>query len=75
MSEQKEEVKKEKERKKYSRYAGMAYELVGVMIVGAIAGHYLDKWAENETSYWTAGLLVFLLVSYFIKLYYALIKE
>ncbi len=56
----------------HMRYISMAYEIFGLLLFAGILGHYLDKYFATPKPYWTAGLLLFFLITWFIKLYYTL---
>jgi len=66
--------KKKEKADSYMRYSGMAFELVGILVVGVFVGKKLDAWMGNETAYATLGLLVFFLIAYFFRIYYTLVK-
>ncbi len=59
----------------YLRYSGIGFQLIGLMTIGYFLGQYFDKKAENETSYYTAGLILFLLCIYLIRLVRSLIND
>jgi F0F1-type ATP synthase assembly protein I len=63
-----------KEARSYMKYAGMAYEIIGILVVAALIGTQLDKWLYPGESYFTAALLVLFLIGYLVKLYFSLIK-
>lgn len=56
----------------HTRYISLAYELFGLLLVAGFLGHYLDQKFETTRPYWTAGCLIFFLITWFIKLYYML---
>lgn len=58
----------------YMRYSGMAFELVGLLVVAVLLGGKLDAWMGNEVRYITLALLFLFLIGYFIRIYYSLTK-
>lgn len=59
----------------YLRYSGIGFQLVGLMLVGYFIGQHFDKKSENETPYYTAGLMLLLLCIYLIQLVRGLMKD
>ncbi len=56
---------------KYIVFAGIGFELVGLIIVSVIAGEYLDtKWPSKGL--WVAGLILLSLVGWMIQLVFML---
>lgn len=66
---------KNKKLQSYLRYSGIGFQLLGLILVGYFLGQYFDKKADNETPYYTAGLILFLLSAYLIKLVRDLIRN
>ncbi len=54
--------------KNYMRYSGMAFQIVGYIIVGIFLGKQLDKYFETSKPIFTALLSVVFLIAYFVKL-------
>ena len=50
------------------RYSGMAFQMVGYIVVGIFLGKQLDKYFETARPVFTALLSVVFLVVYFVKL-------
>jgi len=53
----------------YLKYSGMAFQMGAIILVGAIAGQKLDKYAHTTQPWFT---LVFSLLSIFAALYVSL---
>lgn len=52
----------------YLKYSGLGFQFIAVILLGGFAGRFLDRKFENETPYFTAGLILFFLIAYLIKL-------
>lgn len=59
----------------YLKYSGLGFQLIAVILAGAFAGRFLDRKLENETPYFTAGLIMFFLIAYLVKLVRDLNRE
>ncbi|MBC3540567.1 AtpZ/AtpI family protein [Rufibacter sediminis] len=44
--------------KPYLKYSGLAFQMIAVMSVAAVGGRKLDAYFQNDTPWWTLGLLV-----------------
>ncbi len=59
----------------YLKYSGLAFQMFVLLLIAVYAGQWLDNKFDFQRPYLTALLLIFALLSYFIKLYYDLIKK
>ena len=59
----------------YLKYSGIGFQLIAVILIGVFVGKYLDKRFQNDTPYFTAGLILVLLVVFLIKLIHDLSAE
>ena len=66
--------KKSSGAKEYMRYSGMAFELIGLMVIAILAGKKIDQWLHFDTAYGTLSLLILFLIAYFVRVYYSLMK-
>ena len=39
---------KKKQFNSYARYSGMAFQMLGIILTGAFAGFFLDKWLHTR---------------------------
>ncbi|RNI23514.1 AtpZ/AtpI family protein [Rufibacter latericius] len=44
--------------KPYLKYSGLAFQMIVVMGLAAVGGRKLDAHFQNDTPWWTLGLLV-----------------
>lgn len=58
---------------KYIVFAGVGFELVGLIVVSVYAGEYLEKIRPTK-GLWVAGLILLSLVGWMIQLWYMLKK-
>lgn len=56
---------------KYIVFAGVGFELVGLIVIGVYAGEYLEQ-IKPTKGLWVAGLIVLSLVGWMIQLVYML---
>lgn len=61
--EEKPEHKKPEQRrhdsiKPYVKYSGMAFQMIGALVIAAFAGRKLDAYVGNEKPWFTIGLLL-----------------
>jgi F0F1-type ATP synthase assembly protein I len=47
--------------KNYLKYSGMGFQLIAALLLGILAGNYLDKYFQNETPFATLFCLLFML--------------
>jgi branched-subunit amino acid transport protein len=59
----------------YLKYSGIAFQLVGLLIVSIFLGKKIDAWLETEKAYFTALLVILVFSVYMYKLYIDLMKE
>jgi len=53
----------------FLKYTGLAFQLIGVILIGYLAGNYIDNtFNPGKTKYWTAGLILILLLAYLYKI-------
>jgi hypothetical protein len=57
--------------KPYLKYSGLAFQMIVVMSVAAIGGRKLDAYFQNDTPWWTLGLLV---VAVFATMYSVIVS-
>ena len=60
---------------RYLKYSGMVFQLFVLLLIAAWGGKKLDQHFGNETPYFTAGLLIFALIGYLVKLGVDLSRE
>jgi F0F1-type ATP synthase assembly protein I len=58
---------------KYIVFAGVGFELVGLIVVSVYAGEYLEQIKQTK-GLWVAGLILLSLVGWMIQLVYMLKK-
>jgi len=69
------ESKKQKPINNYAKYSGLATQLLVLLLISAWIGKKLDaRWGEDN-KYFTAFLMVTVLVAYFYKLFKELESE
>ena len=56
----------------YLRYTGMAFQLLVLLLFGAWLGGKADRYFNSSEPYFTAGILLFFLIAYLVKIYYDL---
>jgi ATP synthase protein I len=44
--------------KPYLKYSGLAFQMIGIMVLAALGGRKLDAYFGNDTPWWTLGLLL-----------------
>ena len=44
--------------KPYVKYSGMAFQMIGALVLAALAGRWLDGYVENEKPWFTIVLLL-----------------
>jgi len=49
---------KDSQLKPYLKYSGLAFQMIAIMGVAAWGGRKLDAHFQNETPWWTLGLLL-----------------
>jgi len=59
----------------YLKYSGMVMQLFVLLFLAAFAGIKLDARMGNETQFITAGLVLFAVIVYLIKIYFDLTKN
>ncbi|PRY14822.1 putative F0F1-ATPase subunit (Ca2+/Mg2+ transporter) [Pontibacter ummariensis] len=52
------EERREEGIKPYVKYSGMAFQMIGVLVVVALAGRKLDEYVGNEKPWFTIALLL-----------------
>ena len=57
------------------KYSGIAFQLVGLLLVSIFLGKKIDSWLGNEKAYCTALLIILVFSAYMYKLYIELMKE
>ena len=60
--------KKKKTLNAYARYSSIAFQMVGIMLAGALGGRELDRWLEMQFPVFTLTLtiLAVILAIYFV---------
>ncbi|AKD05538.1 AtpZ/AtpI family protein [Pontibacter korlensis] len=56
--EQKPEQRRQESIKPYVKYSGMAFQMIGALVVAAFAGRKLDAYMGNEKPWFTIALLL-----------------
>ena len=54
----------------YTRYTGMAFELLAIILVMVFMGRKIDQWMHNSRPIALALLVLVGMVGYMIKIYY-----
>lgn len=54
----------------YTRYTGMAFELLAMILVMVFIGRKIDQWMHNSRPIALALLVLVGMVGYMIKIYY-----
>ena len=54
----KEQIKKSKRIRQYSKYTGLPYQLLGFICVFGFIGYKLDQYFQNQNYYITAFLII-----------------
>ena len=49
--------------KPYVKYSGMAFQMIGALVLAAFAGRKLDEYAGNQKPWFTIGLLLLAVVA------------
>jgi len=72
----KDREKRNKTIRSYAKYSGLAYQLVGLVVVSLFIGLKADKYFGNtENNYITAILVIVVFFAYMYRLYIILIKN
>ena len=58
--------------KSYVKYSGLAYQLIGLLVVAIFLGLKADAYMGNEKEYITALACILVLFSFFYKVYVSL---
>ncbi|GAA4310833.1 AtpZ/AtpI family protein [Nibribacter koreensis] len=53
-----ENKRQESQAKPYLKYSGLAFQMIGIMVLAALGGRKLDAYFGNDTPWWTLGLLL-----------------
>lgn len=61
--------------KSYLRYSGLAFQMIGAMVLAAWAGTKLDDWMGNENPWMTIVLLVVAVVASMVLVILSLNKK
>lgn len=56
--EQKPEQRRQQNIKPYVKYSGMAFQMIGALVLAAFAGRWLDDYAGNDKPWFTIVLLL-----------------
>ena len=59
----------------YLKYSNIAFQLIGLILLGYWIGNWVDGKTGTEKPYWTAGIIVFLIMAFLISTIYNLIKD
>ncbi|GGK83680.1 hypothetical protein GCM10011405_34450 [Rufibacter glacialis] len=57
--------------KPYLKYSGLAFQMIAVITLAAVGGRKLDAHFQNETPWWTLGLLI---VAVFASVYSVIVS-
>ncbi|KAA6431057.1 AtpZ/AtpI family protein [Rufibacter glacialis] len=63
--------KKNSQVKPYLKYSGLAFQMIAVITLAAVGGRKLDAHFQNETPWWTLGLLI---VAVFASVYSVIVS-
>lgn len=66
---------KPKKTNSYLKYSGLAFQLVGLLLVSIFLGKKVDQWVGTEKAYFTALLVILVFSGYMYKLYIELMKQ
>ncbi|GAB3824148.1 AtpZ/AtpI family protein [Pontibacter rugosus] len=61
--EKKPEQQRQDNIKPYVKYSGMAFQMIGALVVAAFAGKALDAYVGNQKPWFTVGLLLIAVVA------------
>lgn len=61
-------IRKTSEVNAYMRYAGLAFQIFGILAIGAMAGQWLDKKLSLSQPWMTIFLVVFLFIGIIYKI-------
>ena len=56
--EQKPEQRRQESIKPYVKYSGMAFQMIGALVLAAFGGRWLDAQVGNDKPWFTIGLLL-----------------
>ena len=59
----------------YTRYAGMAFELLILILIMVFIGKKIDAWLELEKPIMLVLFVCFGMISYLVKIYYQINKS
>lgn len=59
----------------YLKYSGLAFQLVGLLVLSIFLGKKIDAWLETEKAYFTALMVILVFSLYMYRLYIDLMKE
>ena len=59
----------------YMKYSGMAFQLIGGIILGYFVGSKVDQWLEIKTPAFTIGLALFFAIGSLVLIIRDLMKE
>ncbi len=59
----------------YLKYSGLAFQLLGLILIGYFIGDWIDDKMGTVKPYWTAGVIVFILLAFMISMIYNLTKK
>jgi F0F1-type ATP synthase assembly protein I len=57
------EQKRQNNVKPYVKYSGMAFQMIGALVIAAYAGMKLDDYAGNENPWFTVALLLIAVIA------------
>ncbi|AKQ47237.1 hypothetical protein TH63_18870 [Rufibacter radiotolerans] len=63
--------KEDSQVKPYLKYSGLAFQMIAIMGAAAWGGRKLDAYFQNQTPWWTLGLL---LVAVFASMYSVIVS-
>ena len=69
--EQPSDQKEESQVKPYLKYSGLAFQMIAIMGLAAWGGRKLDAHFQNQTPWWTLGLL---LLAVFASMYSVIVS-
>ncbi len=67
--------KKQKSSNKYGKYSGLGMQLMVLLFLSVWIGQKLDSKWGNGQQYYTVGILLFALITFFYKLFLELEKD
>lgn len=59
----------------YLKYSSLAFQLIGLILIAYWIGSWVDGKMNTDKPYWTAGVIVFVIVGFMVSMIYKLTHE